>query len=198
MAEHGIVLVPTLSTFHDLAERFTSSFAAPLVEQAKRQRDEAYSTLVAARQAGVTLAMGHDSGPPGDNAIELVRMVYGGLTALEGIAAATQGSAAALGLDDVGTVTAGAGADLLVLDGDPLAGHSRAQRLQTRLAGDPAGRIVAGRGRVTMQGVIEDGPFRPGVRAAVGARRPGDSRRAWSRTARRWSCSSPRSARRAR
>src|SRR3979411_390382 len=49
MAERGIVLVPTLSTFHDLAERFTDSFPAALVEQAKRQLDEAYQTLAAAR-----------------------------------------------------------------------------------------------------------------------------------------------------
>ena len=122
MATSGIVLVPTLSTFHDLAERFTDDFPRALVEQAQRQREEAYATLAAARDAGVTLAMGHDSGPPGDNAIELVRMVDGGLSALEGICAATSGSAAALGISaDVGTVTAGAVADLLVIDGDPLA-----------------------------------------------------------------------------
>ncbi len=121
MAERGIVLVPTLSTFHDLAERFTDDFPPALVEQAKRQREEAYTTLMAARAAGVTLAMGHDSGPPGENAIELARMVSGGLSALEGIAAATRGSALALGLSDVGTVTAGAVADLLVVDGDPIA-----------------------------------------------------------------------------
>jgi imidazolonepropionase-like amidohydrolase len=122
MAERGIVLVPTLSTFHDLAERFTDDFAPALVEQAKRQLEEAYATLIAAREAGVTLAMGHDSGPPGDNAIELVRMVDGGLSPLEGVRAATFGSATALGLSsEVGTVTAGAVADLLVIDGDPLA-----------------------------------------------------------------------------
>ena len=122
MAERGIVLVPTLSTFHDLAERFTDDFAPALVEQAKRQLEEAYATLAAARAVGVTLAMGHDSGPPGDNAIELVRMVDGGLSALEGVCAATRGSATALGLSsDLGTVTPGAVADLLVVDGDPLA-----------------------------------------------------------------------------
>ncbi|HTP22017.1 MAG TPA: amidohydrolase family protein [Solirubrobacteraceae bacterium] len=121
MAERGIVLVPTLSTFHDLADRFTEDFPPALVEQAKRQREEAYTTLAAARKAGVTIAMGHDSGPPGDNAIELVRMVDGGLSALEGISAATFGSATALGLSsEVGTVTPGAVADLLVVDGDPL------------------------------------------------------------------------------
>jgi imidazolonepropionase-like amidohydrolase len=121
MARAGIVLVPTLSTFHDLAERFTDAFAPALVEQAKRQLEEAYATLVAARDAGVTLAMGHDSGPPGENAIELVRMVDGGLTPLDGVAAATHGSAVALGLSDVGTLVPGAVADLIVVDGDPLA-----------------------------------------------------------------------------
>ncbi len=121
MAERGIVLVPTLSTFHDLAERFTDDFPVALVEQAKRQLDEAYTTLVAARATGVTIAMGHDSGPPGDNAIELVRMVDGGLSPLEGICAATSGSATALGISSlVGTVVPGAVADLLVVDGDPL------------------------------------------------------------------------------
>jgi imidazolonepropionase-like amidohydrolase len=145
MAERGIVLVPTLSTFHDLAERFVDAFAPALVDQAKRQLDEAYLTLAAARAAGVTLAMGHDSGPPGDNAIELVRMVDGGLSALDGIAAATQGSASALGLAGVGMVAPGAVADLVVVDGDPAA--------DVRALHDPdriwlvlkGGRIVAGR-----------------------------------------------------
>ncbi len=145
MAERGIVLVPTLTTFHDLAERFTGEFAPALVDQAKRQLDEAYATLVAARDAGVVLAMGHDSGPPGDNAIELVRMVQGGLSPLDGISAATLGSARALGLEDLGTLTPGAVADLIVLDANPLK--------DIRLLNDPAriwavlqgGEPVAGR-----------------------------------------------------
>jgi imidazolonepropionase-like amidohydrolase len=120
MAAEGIVLVPTLTTFHDLAERFSADVAPSLVEQAERQRDEAYRTLVAARAAGVTLAMGFDSGPPGANALELTRMVDGGLTPLAGIRAATMGSARALGLDDVGTIEPGKVADVLVIDGDPL------------------------------------------------------------------------------
>jgi imidazolonepropionase-like amidohydrolase len=154
MARAGIVLVPTLSTFHDLAERFTDAFAPALVDQAKRQLEEAYATLVAARSAGVILAMGHDSGPPGDNAIELVRMVDGGLSALEGISAATQGSASALGLPDVGTVTPGAIADLLVIDGDPLAdvgvlrGPERVWMVIQR------GNVVAGRGRQAVAAAV--------------------------------------------
>jgi imidazolonepropionase-like amidohydrolase len=120
MAERGIVLVPTLTTFHDLAERFADVFVPALVEQAKRQRDEAYQTLVAAHEAGVTLAMGYDSGPPGANAFELVRMAEGGLGASAAIRAATEGSGKALGLEDAGTVEPGKLADLVVVDGDPL------------------------------------------------------------------------------
>ena len=120
MAERGMVLVPTLTTFHDLAERFTGAFAPKLVEQAKRQLEEAYSTLKAAARIGVPLAMGHDSGPPGDDAIELVRMVQGGLSPLQAISAGTSGSARALGIDEIGTIKAGNLADLLVVDGNPL------------------------------------------------------------------------------
>jgi imidazolonepropionase-like amidohydrolase len=120
MAKRGTVLVPTLTTFHDVGERFDTIFTPRLVEQAKRQREEAYHTLLAARQAGVTLAMGFDSGPPGGDALELVRMVDGGLTPHEGITAATHGSARALGLEDVGTIEPGKAADLLVLENNPL------------------------------------------------------------------------------
>jgi imidazolonepropionase-like amidohydrolase len=120
MAERGTVLVPTLTTFHDLAERFAAEFAPALVAQAERQRDEAYRTLTAARSAGVVLAMGFDSGPPGSNALELIRMIDGGLSPAEAIVASTAGSARALGLADRGTLEVGKVADLLAVDGDPL------------------------------------------------------------------------------
>jgi imidazolonepropionase-like amidohydrolase len=68
----------------------------------------------------VTLAMGYDSGPPGASANELVRMAEAGLGAAAAIRAATDGSARALGLVEVGTVEPGRIADLLIVDGDPL------------------------------------------------------------------------------
>jgi imidazolonepropionase-like amidohydrolase len=82
--------------------------------------------------------MGFDSYPLGQNARELVRMVGGGLTPMEGIVAATSGSAAALGLRGVGVVEPGAAADLLALDGDPLS--------------DPAVLLDADRIRLVIQG----------------------------------------------
>jgi imidazolonepropionase-like amidohydrolase len=130
MARRGTVLVPTLSTFHDVGTRFADRWTPDLVEQAKRQEAEAHQTLIAARAAGVTLAMGYDSGPPGANARELVRLVEGGLTPHEGIIAATMGSARALGLDDVGTVEVGMTADLAVVNGDPLADVTRLTRAE--------------------------------------------------------------------
>lgn len=148
MAERGQVLVPTLTTFHDLAERFAPQWLPRLVEQAKRQLEEAYLTLGAARDAGVPLAMGFDSGPPGANLWELVRMADGGLGAMGALAAATTGGSVALGLPDRGHLTPGAAADLLVVDGDPLADIRvllRPQRiwLVVRDGEGVAGRMVA-------------------------------------------------------
>jgi len=144
MARHGIVLVPTLSTFHDVSERFADLFAPRLVEQAKRQRDEAYRTLKAAHSAGVTLAMGFDSGPPGADALELVRMVDGGLSAHEGLTAATSGSARALGLTDAGTIEAGNVADLVVLNSNPLVDIKTVMRPEEIWTVVSAGRMVVG------------------------------------------------------
>jgi len=125
MADRGIVLVPTLSTFDDLAERFSGEFAPRLVEQAKRQADDARRTLLAAHAAGVPIAMGYDSGPPGASATELVRLAESGLGAAGAIRAATWGSALALGLgEEIGTVEVGKRADFVVVDGDPMADPS--------------------------------------------------------------------------
>ena len=122
LATSGRILVPTLSCFFDLSETHACLWAPRLVELAKRQREEAHQTVEAARSAGVRMAMGYDSMPHGQNALELVRLHGAGLTALEAIASATAVAADACGLgDELGTVEPGKRADLLVVDGDPLA-----------------------------------------------------------------------------
>ena len=141
MAERGTVLVPTLSTFHDLAERFANIFPVVLVEQAKRQFEEALRTVETARRAGVTMALGYDSGPPGSSAQELIRLIEAGLSVTEGLRAATLGGAAALGRDDLGRLGVGARADAVAVDGRP----DEDPAVLTR---PEAIRLVVGRGRV--------------------------------------------------
>jgi imidazolonepropionase-like amidohydrolase len=121
LAESGRILVPTLSCFFDLSETHACLWAPRLVELAKKQREEAHRTIEAALAAGVRMAMGFDSMPHGESALELVRMHDAGLTALEALAAGTSVAADACGLADVGRVQEGAIADLLVVDGDPVA-----------------------------------------------------------------------------
>ena len=146
MAELGIVLVPTLSVFELVAEsELSCCFTPKLVDQAARLRADARKTVAAARAAGVTMVMGFDAHPHGANASELVRLVEAGLTAGEAVVAGTGGAAAACALEDVGRVAPGQLADLLVVDGDPLADigvlADDGKRWMVLLAGRP----VAGR-----------------------------------------------------
>ena len=122
LARSERVLVPTLSCFFNISENHASCWPGGLVELAERQLDEAHRTVEAASAAGVRLAMGFDSQPHGRSALELVRLCHAGLAPMEGIRAGTATSAAACGLaDHVGSIERGKAADLLVVDGDPLA-----------------------------------------------------------------------------
>jgi imidazolonepropionase-like amidohydrolase len=133
MATQGQVLVPTLSFLLYVAGTDPRTAAADgtfvpsiwtssLVELGRRNVEEAALTLAAARGAGVRLAMGYDSAPLRTAAEELLRLVEHGLPVDEALVAATSGGAIALGLGDaIGTVEAGKLADLVLVDGDPLA-----------------------------------------------------------------------------
>ena len=138
MAAAGQVLVPTLSCFYGVAGRAdaigaddasggsmvvgSECWSPLLVELAQVNLAQADRTLRAAREAGVPLAVGHDWHPFWNTQIEIRRMIAHGLSAAEALSAATAGSARALGLDEhVGTVSVGKLADLVVIDGDPVA-----------------------------------------------------------------------------
>jgi imidazolonepropionase-like amidohydrolase len=154
LARSERILVPTLSCFFDVSENRDGLWAPRLVELAKRQYEDAHRTVEAARGAGVRLAMGFDSQPNGMSALELVRMCRAGLTPMEGIVAGTAGAAAACGLAaHVGSVAPGMAADLIVVDGDPLA--------------EPE--VLLDEGRIWL--VIQNG--RPVAGAALEARLPG-------------------------
>jgi imidazolonepropionase-like amidohydrolase len=77
-----------------------------------------------ALDAGVKIALGTDLGSfgCGENAVELAYMVDAGMTPMEALVAGTRMGAECIGLGDrTGTLEPGKLADLLIVDGDPLA-----------------------------------------------------------------------------
>ena len=105
---------PTESALRDRAARLTTS------------RVNGAANLKRVFDAGIPVALGTDAGNPltlhgASVFMELEAMQAAGLAPRDVLVAATRNAAPAMGLDSTGTVTAGAVADLLVLDGDPLA-----------------------------------------------------------------------------
>ena len=89
-------------------------------ETTQRQRDG----FAKAAKAGVRIAFGTDSGvyPHGDNAKQFAYMVRHGLTPIEAIRAATLSSAQLLAKEqDLGSIAIGKVADMIAVEGDPLA-----------------------------------------------------------------------------
>ena len=130
MAAAGQVLVPTLSGYYwmaGLGEAIDQATAQAepemppvLSELAERNLAEGAASMRAARQAGVKIALGSDMSLA--VGLEIQRMVHHGLTPAEVLVAATSTAAQALDLDEyIGTVASGKIADLIVVDGDPLA-----------------------------------------------------------------------------
>jgi imidazolonepropionase-like amidohydrolase len=83
--------------------------------------------------------LGNHGPPPGVDVAELRLLVEAGLDPGRALAAATSLAAAHLGLDGTGRISPGAAADLLLVDGDPLADLAALERVRlvTR-AGHPA------------------------------------------------------------
>jgi len=94
-------------------------------------------------EAGVTIAYGTDSGvyPHGWNARQFALMVRHGMTPSAAIRSATVVAAELMGWsDDVGSLAAGHWADLVAIDGDPLADVTVLERPRAVVK---AGRLVA-------------------------------------------------------
>ena len=112
----------------DVLARATDSFAnraADAAERAGRSYEQMEHSLAKLHAAGAALVLGSDSGVQdhfyGFSAHrELELMVAAGLSPMDAIVTATSRSADRLGLDDSGRLTAGARADFIVLDANPL------------------------------------------------------------------------------
>ena len=127
MKQHGTFLVPTIIAGQHIVDHGTAGGIAPHVVRKGEQIGEWHRKSVRlAHETGVKIAFGTDCGTPfnrpGENAIELRYMTECGLSASEALQAATRVAADAAGLlDSLGTITAGKIADLVVVNGDPLA-----------------------------------------------------------------------------
>ncbi len=119
MADQGTYLVPTFMVI----DRHRTSGTPWAKRKAAEMRDEHALTMRLAMERGVQVAMGTDAGAygHGHNAVELQLMVEAGMSPMQAIVASTKVAAECSGLgDDVGTLTPGRYADLLVVDGNPI------------------------------------------------------------------------------
>jgi imidazolonepropionase-like amidohydrolase len=119
MADKGTFMVPTFEIYE-----FHSTVSAPhMQERARALADIHRDSMHQALAAGVKVVAGTDAGGyvHGDNAREVELLVERGMSPMQAIQAATGWAAECVGLDkEIGTLTRGKFADLLVIDGDPL------------------------------------------------------------------------------
>lgn len=127
MAKNGTFYVPTLSTVNGYLERLAANPNAypPAVKtQIDWRIGITGKSLQIAYPLGVRIAYGTDAGVSkhGRNADEFELLVKFGMPAAEAIKAATINAAMLLGLEkEVGTLEVGKSADIIAVDGDPLA-----------------------------------------------------------------------------
>lgn len=126
MVRHGTTLVPTFSAAAGVVrEAKAGRLPAALTSQALSIEHSHARAFKLAREAGVKIASGSDTGVPGTvfggNAGELVHLVSQGLSPQEALLAATRDAAIVLGWQErIGTLQVGMLADVLLVDGDPL------------------------------------------------------------------------------
>jgi imidazolonepropionase-like amidohydrolase len=126
LVEKGVYLVPTIMAYDLIATG--EDRGVPPATAAKSQMAVEYNTVGFrnAVNAGAKIAMGSDAGTAfNDHNLtwrELVHMVKHGMTPMQAIVAATRNGADLLGwIDRIGTLEPGKLADVIVVDGDPLA-----------------------------------------------------------------------------
>src|SRR5260370_3200491 len=130
MAASGQVLVPTLSGYYWMAglgdavdpaaAKRVPEMPSELVDLADLNLEQGAASMRAPRHARLPIARGSDM--EFGVGLEIQRMIFHGLTPEETLVAATKTAAQALDLGDhLGTVEQGKLADLLIVDGDPLA-----------------------------------------------------------------------------
>ena len=139
MKKDGTYLVPTLylmDWFFENAEKIGTP--AELIAKGREVMPAARKNVARAFAAGVKVGFGTDAAvyPHGLNAHEFAVMVKLGLSPLAAIQAATVNDADLLGWSDkIGTIEAGKFADIVAVDGDPLADVTTLERVKFVMKG---------------------------------------------------------------
>ena len=139
MKKDGAYLVPTLylmDWFFENAEKIGTP--AELIAKGREVMPAARKNVARAFAAGVKVGFGTDAAvyPHGLNAHEFAVMVKLGLSPLAAIQAATVNDADLLGRSDkIGTIEAGKFADIVAVDGDPLADVTTLERVKFVMKG---------------------------------------------------------------
>lgn len=140
--ETGATLVPTLAVMHRICEHGEDHGIPEYgLEKAYEAREAHFASARKAYEAGVPVALGTDFlGPAllphGENALEAELFVEEvGMSEREAVHAGTGVAARTLPDDDVGTLTEGDHADVLVVDGDPFADISALRDVATVFKG---------------------------------------------------------------
>jgi imidazolonepropionase-like amidohydrolase len=125
MAKRGTVYVPTVEhNRYYIAHRDEFGYDDAVVKRLEAYVQRNLETLRRAIKAGVPIAMGSDAVFTGfgENARELERLVEAGLTPAEALRSATSVGASLMGMSDsIGAIAPGYYADIVAVDGDPLA-----------------------------------------------------------------------------
>ncbi len=125
MARRGTFYVPTVEhNRYYIAHRAEYGYGQDVVDRLEGYVQRNFATLRRAVRAGVPIAMGSDAVFTGfgENTRELAWFVRAGMTPAQALAAATTNGAALLGMrGQLGVVAPGAYADLVAVEGDPLA-----------------------------------------------------------------------------
>lgn len=132
MKEHGTWFVPTISAGNFVAEKAAVPGYFPEIIRPKAAAigPVIQETFARAHRAGVPIAFGTDCGvcPHGSNAQEFLYMVEGGMAPMTAIQSATVVTAKLLDIwEETGSITAGKAADLIAVEGDPIADVTRLQ-----------------------------------------------------------------------
>jgi imidazolonepropionase-like amidohydrolase len=123
--DRGVFLVPTMLAVDGIISNVARGIPAWAVEKAEAEAGQQRTSFAAAVSSGMRIAAGTDAGTPfnphGAFARELALMVEHGLSPMQTLVAATSAAAENLGLaHEIGTLTVGKLADLILVDGDPV------------------------------------------------------------------------------